>query len=303
MEKCILVTGGAGLVGNAVRRRLESQGRKVVAIDLVERTRDGAPLTFCDLGDIHRLHAIATDNAIDGIVHCGAHSGPMVARDNPYSMVQVNVVGTANMLELARMHKVRRMVFCSSTSAYGDTPEGLVPEDVPLRPTSVYGGSKAASEALLWTYWRQFGVDALAIRLSWVYGPGRTTDCIIRTMIEDALAGRPTRMPFGQDFHRQFIHVEDAVSALLLALDAGEMPRRIYTVTGETYATLGEIGEVVKRVLPQADIALQPGPDPVDEVHRRFDISAAKRDLGYAPQFDLESGIRSYADWIAARTQ
>lgn len=302
MEKCILVTGGAGLVGNAVRRRLESQGRKVVAIDLVERTRDGAPLTLCDLGDIHRLHAIATENAIDGIVHCGAHSGPMVARDNPYSMVQVNVVGTANMLELARVHKVRRLVFCSSTSAYGDTPEGPVPEDVPLRPTSVYGGSKAASEALLWTYWRQFGVDAVAIRLSWVYGPGRTTDCIIRTMIEDALARRATRVPFGADFHRQFIHVEDAVSALLLALDAGELPRRIYTVTGGTYATLGEIGEVVKRVLPEADIALAPGPDPVDELHRRFDISAATRDLGYAPQFDLETGIRSYAGWIAERS-
>lgn len=301
MEKCILVTGGAGLVGNAVRRRLEAQGRKVVAIDLVERTREGLPLVACDLTDIHRLHAIAAEHPVEAIVHCGAHSGPMVARDNPYSMVQVNVVGTANMLELARIHKARRLVFCSSTSAYGDTPEGPVPEDVPLRPTSVYGGSKAASEALLWTYWRQFGVDALAIRLSWVYGPGRTTDCVIRTMIEDALAGRPTRMPFGADFHRQFIHVEDAVGALLLALDAGDTPRRVYTVTGDTYLTLGEVGDAVKRVLPQADIALAPGPDPVDEVHRRFDISAAKRDFSYAPAYDLETGIRSYAEWIAAR--
>lgn len=301
MNPHVLVTGGAGLIGNAVRRRLEAQGRKVVAIDLVERTRDGLPLVACDLNDIHRLHAIAAEYPLDAIVHCGAHSGPMVARDNPFSMVQVNVVGTANMLELARIYRLRRLVFCSSTSAYGDTPEGPVPEDVPLRPTSVYGGSKAASEALLWTYWRQFGVDALAIRLSWVYGPGRTTDCVIRTMIEDALAGRPTRMGFGQDFHRQFIHVEDAVSALVLALDAAAPARRIYTATGDTYLTLGEIGEAVARVLPGADIALEPGPDPVDEVHRRFDISAIRRDLGYVPQFDLDTGIRSYADWIAAR--
>ncbi|RTL95175.1 NAD(P)-dependent oxidoreductase [Ancylobacter aquaticus] len=301
MERHVLVTGGAGLIGNAVRCALEAQGRKVVAIDLVERTREGLPLVACDLTDIHRLHAIAAEYPLDAIIHCGAHSGPMVARDNPYSMVQVNVVGTANMLELARIHQLRRLVFCSSTSAYGDTPEGPVPEDVVLRPTSVYGGSKAASEALLWTYWRQFGVDALAIRLSWVYGPGRTTDCVIRTMIEDALAGRPTRLPFGQDFHRQFIHVEDAVAALLLALDAPSPARRIYTATGGTYVTLGEIGEVVKRVLPQADIALTAGPDPVDELHRRFDISAISRDLGYAPRFDLETGIRSYVDWIAAR--
>lgn len=297
----ILVTGAAGLVGNAVRQRLERDGRTVVPIDRMEQTREGLPLIACDLNDIHRLHAIANAHQIDGIIHCGAHSGPMVARDNPYSMVQVNIVGTANMLEIARIHKVRRMLFCSSTSAYGNTPDGPVPEDVPLWPTSVYGGSKVASEQLVWTYWRQFGVDALALRLSWVYGPGRTTDCVIRTMIEDALAKRPTRMPFGRDFHRQFIHVEDAVSALLLALDAAVPPRRIYTVTGDTYVTLGDIGEIVKRVLPDADIALESGPDPVDEVHRRFDISAAKRDLGYAPQFDLESGIQSYADWIIAR--
>jgi len=300
--KAVLVTGAAGLVGNAVRRRLEAAGRPVVAVDRVAQSADGQPIIPCDVTDIHRLHAVVADHDIDAIVHCGAFSGPMVARDNPYQMVQVNIVGTANMLELARIHRMRRMVFCSSTSAYGNTPEGPVPEDVALYPTSVYGGSKAASEQLVWTYFRQFGVDAVALRLSWVYGPGRTTDCIIRTMIEDALAGRPTRVPFGADFHRQFIHVEDAVAALILALDAGTLPRRIYTVTGDTYLTLGEIGDVVKKVLPQADIALEPGPDPVDEVHRRFDIAAARRDLGYAPALDLEQGIRSYAGWIASRT-
>jgi len=297
----VLVTGAAGLVGNVVRRKLEQQGRAVVAVDRTDRSAEGQPIIPCDVTDIHRLHAVVADHDIDAIIHCGAYSGPMVARDNPYSMVQVNIVGTANMLELARVHKMRRMVFCSSTSAYGNTPEGLVPEDVALYPTSVYGGSKAASEQLVWTYFRQFGVDALAMRLSWVYGPGRTTDCIIRTLIEDALAKRPTRVPFGADFHRQFIHVEDAANALILGLDAGDLPRRIYTVTGGSYLTLGEIGNVVKMILPDADIEMQPGPDPVDEVHRRFDISAVRCDLGYEPTFDIESGIRSYADWIASR--
>jgi UDP-glucuronate 4-epimerase len=299
--KAVLVTGAAGLVGNVVRQKLEKRGRTVVAIDRTDRSADGQPIITCDVTDIHRLHAVVADHDIDAIIHCGAYSGPMVARDNPYSMVQVNIVGTANMLELARVHKMRRMVFCSSTSAYGNTPEGPVPEDVALYPTSVYGGSKAASEQLVWTYFRQFGVEAVALRLSWVYGPGRTTDCIIRTMIEDALAKRPTRVPFGADFHRQFIHVDDAAGALILALDAGDLPRRIYTVTGGTYLTLGEIGDIVKKVLPEADIDMKPGPDPVDEIHRQFDISAVERDLGYAPSFDLEAGIRSYAGWIASR--
>jgi nucleoside-diphosphate-sugar epimerase len=299
-EPTILVTGAAGLLGNAVRVLLETNGRKVLAIDRLPAAGDGREIIVCDLGDVHRLHALAVENRITGIVHCGAHSGPMVARDNPHSMVQVNIVGTANMLEIARIHGAR-FVFCSSTSAYGDTPDGPVPEDVPMAPTSVYGASKVAGEQLVSAYARQYGVDGVSLRLSWVYGPRRTTDCVIRTMIADALAGRPTRIPFGRDFHRQFIHVEDAARALVMALDKPGLPRRTYNVTGGTYLTLAEIAEVVRGVLPGADIELGPGADPVDDTQRRFDISAVERDLGYRPAISLEQGVSTYADWLRAR--
>jgi nucleoside-diphosphate-sugar epimerase len=300
-EATILVTGAAGLLGNAVRVLLEKGGRKVLPIDRTPGAVDGREVTVCDLGDVHRLHALAVENRIAGIVHCGAHSGPMVARDNPNSMVQVNIVGTANVLEIARIHG-SRLVFCSSTSAYGNTPEGPVPEDVPMAPTTVYGASKVASELLVSAYAGQYGVDGVSLRLSWVYGPRRTTDCVIRTMIVDALAGRPTRLPFGRDFHRQFIHVEDAARALVMALDKPALPRRTYNVTGGSYLTLAEIANVVRGVLPGADIELGPGADPVDDMQRRFDISAVERDLGYRPAIGLDQGIGSYADWLRAGT-
>ncbi|WP_445504364.1 NAD-dependent epimerase/dehydratase family protein [Microvirga sp. G4-2] len=299
-EPTILVTGAAGLLGHAVRVLLEANGQRVLPIDRVAQTEEGQPIVACDLSDVHRLHALAVENRITGIVHCGAHSGPMVARDNPYSMVQVNIVGTANVLEIARIHGAR-FVFCSSTSAYGNTPEGLVPEDVPLVPTSVYGASKVAGEQLVSAYSRQYGVDGVSLRLSWVYGPRRTTDCIVRTMIEDALAGRPTRKPFGRDFHRQFIHVEDAARALVTALRTPRLPRQTYNVTGGTYLTLGEIGDIVRRVLPQADIALGEGPDPVDDRQHRFDVSAVQRDLRFTPEISLEQGVRAYAAWLQNR--
>lgn len=299
-EPTILVTGAAGLLGNAVRVLLETGGQRVLPIDRVPQTEEGRPIIACDLSDVHRLHALAVGNRITGIIHCGAHSGPMVARDNPYSMVQVNIVGTANVLEIARIHGAR-FVFCSSTSAYGNTPEGLVPEDVPLVPTSVYGASKVAGEQLVSTYGRQYGVDGVSLRLSWVYGPRRTTDCIVRTMIEDALAGRPTRKPFGRDFHRQFIHVEDAARALVMALQTPHLPRQSYNVTGGTYLTLGEIGDIVRGVLPQADIELGDGPDPVDDRQHRFDVSAVERDLHFRPEISLEQGVRTYAAWLRSR--
>jgi UDP-glucuronate 4-epimerase len=299
-EPTILVTGAAGLLGHAVRVLLEANGQRVLPIDRVAQTEEGRPIVACDLSDVHRLHALAVENRITGIVHCGAHSGPMVARENPYSMVQVNIVGTANVLEIVRIHGAR-FVFCSSTSAYGNTPEGLVPEDVPLVPTSVYGASKVAGEQLVSAYSRQYGVDGVSLRLSWVYGPRRTTDCIVRTMIEDALAGRPTRKPFGRDFHRQFIHVEDAARALVTALRTPRLPRQTYNVTGGTYLTLGQIGDIVRRVLPQADIALGEGPDPVDDRQHRFDVSAVQQDLRFTPEISLEQGVRAYAAWLQNR--
>ena len=243
-----------------------------------------------------------TRQGIDSVVHCGAFSGPMVARDTPHAMVQVNIVGTANMLELARVHEARRFVYCSSTSAYGVVRSAApVAEDCLLQPASLYGASKVASEYITTSYAQQYGLSAASVRLSWVYGPGRTTDCVVRTMIEDALAARPTRMAFGADFPRQFIHVDDAVDGLLQALDAESLPRTTYNVTGNTRVTLGELAQLVRRVFPKADIVLQQGPDPVDEFQEQFSIEAARRDLGYEPRVSLEQGIRSYAEWIEAR--
>jgi UDP-glucuronate 4-epimerase len=298
--KPILVTGAAGLIGNKVRQILDERGDRVIAVDRQTGSDTFGQVIECDLGDVHRVHELTRDG-ISGVIHCGAHSGPMVARDNPYSMVQVNIVGTANVLEVARVHKATRFIYCSSTSAYGPTPPGPVSEDVTVRPSTVYGASKVAGEQLVRTYASQYQLNGTSLRLSWVYGPRRTTDCVIRTMITDAQAGRPTRVEFGRDFPRQYIHVEDAAAALVMAFDKIMLPRRIYTVTGGTYKTLGQIADIVRAQFPLADIELGAGSDPVDDVQHEFDISAARRDLGYSPRYDLEKGIREYAAWLAAQ--
>ncbi|RYE79308.1 MAG: NAD(P)-dependent oxidoreductase [Hyphomicrobiales bacterium] len=303
-DETVLVTGASGLIGQRLLTRLVEEGRRAIGIDMAAKPGH-QPVEIVDLGDIHRLHTIAARENVTSVVHCGAVSGPMVMIDNPYGIVRANVVGTANVVELARVRRMRRLVFCSSTSAYGPThepPEGSrgVPEEAPLRPSSVYGATKVAGEQLLSGYRAQHGLDAVAIRLSWVYGPGRTTDCVIRTMIEDAQAGRPTRLTFGRDFPRQFIHVDDAVDALLRAHDAPTCPQAVYTATGDSCLTIGEIADVVRTVLPQADIEVAPGADPLDDHQHRFDTSAIACDLGFEPRQTLEAGIRSYAQWLAS---
>lgn len=292
------------MIGYAVRSRLEDEGRRVLAVDRASGETDGRPVLACDVTDLHALYGLALEHRIAGVIHCGAVSGPMVAADNPALVVQVNVQGTANLLELVRRLGGVRLVFCSSTSAVGPTPLGLtpVPEDVPLRPSTVYGATKAAGESLIEGYARQFGVDAVSLRLSWVYGPRRTTSCAIRRMLTDAFSGRPTRLPHGGGSARQYVHVDDAAAALIQAFNTGGLPRPVYTITGGLWQTLDTVADVVRVVAPQADIIIEGEPDPEDDLQAEFDISAAAHDFGYVPQVTFEEGLRAYQDWLVKQS-
>jgi UDP-glucuronate 4-epimerase len=297
-KRTVLVTGAAGLIGHRVRTLLEERGDQAVAIDKWESKVEGREVLECDLTDVHSLHRLVMAYRPDAVIHCGAISGPMVARDNPYAIIQNNLVGTANILEIARLHRIRRVVFCSSVTACGPTPTGPVPENIALHPTSVYGATKAAGEQLITAYATQHQVDGVSVRLSWVYGPRRQTACVIRTMLLNAMQKKPTRIPFGADFNRQYIYVEDAVRGLLLSLDSTDLRQRTYFITGGSFLTIGQIAQVVRTLYPEAEIEISPGPDPDDDVQEIFDISAAQRDLGYRPQFSIEQGIKSYRDWL-----
>lgn len=302
MDKPVLVTGANGLIGYAVAAALARAGRPVLGL-VRRRPAETFPFDLCfgDLTDIHRMHMLFTGQTFAAVIHAGGVSGPMVGLDNPFTTIETNIMGTANILEACRIHGVKRVVYTSSTTAYGDTPPAPVGEDAPLRPTDVYGASKAAGEALVGAYAEQHGLEGVSLRISWVYGPRRTTDCLIRTLIEDALRGRTTSLDFGVGFHRQYIYVDDVVSSILAALDAPSYPRRVYNVTGGTFDTLDEIGAAVRCVLPQAHVEMKPGPDPVDTIQEEFDISAIRRDLGFTPAVGLQDGIKAYADWLESR--
>ena len=297
----IVVTGSAGMIGFGVASRLAREGRAVIGTDRIQPREDGGfPSTDAELTDVHKLHAIC-DGDIGAIVHCGAVSGPMLGRDNPRAVIETNVAGTANLLEIARQRGVR-LIYSSSTSAYGNTPEGLdpVPEDAPLAGDDVYGATKASGDILTRAYVAQTGLDAVALRFSWVYGPRRRTTCVVRQMIQDALAGRPTTLPYGCGFTRQYVYVDDVVSAVIAAIDAGAFgSQRAFNITGGQRLEFGEIVDTVRQALPEAQITLGEGTDPEDQIHGRFDISAAARVLGWQPQIAFADGVRDYARWLA----
>ncbi len=296
----ILVTGAAGLIGFTLARRLAASGRAVIGTDTVPPDEDGGfRFVRADLSDVHRLHSIFSDG-VEGVAHCGAVSGPMLGRDNPRMVVESNLIGTANVLEAARIHKARRVVYCSSTSAYGDSMKEatLLDESAPLSPSDIYGATKAGGDILTRAYAASAGLDTVVLRFCWVYGPRRRTECVIRQMLKDAQAGRASHLPYGGGFHRQYVYIDDVVDALVAAHDVERPGARAFNITAGVRSSFETIVAQVKALYPKAEIHLAQGADPQDQVHARFDIQAATQHLGWTPKWPFEKGLAAYAKWL-----
>jgi UDP-glucuronate 4-epimerase len=299
MAAHVLLTGAGGLVGRAVAARLRETGITFTGIDTARCHPGDRDIVECDVRDIHRLHELVIDRCITGIIHCGAYSGPMLGADIPGNVVAVNVRGTTNLLELARIHALTRFVFCSSVSAVGPT-EKPCGEDVMLHPTTIYGATKAACEHLIAAYGESYGIETVCLRLAAVWGPNRATVCALGTMIKDAVAKRETRFERGGDFPTQYLHVDDAAEAIFLALTANTLPQRVYNIAGESAMTLSDVADKVRAALPNARIEIGPGGDPMYDWQEEFLITAARRDLGFEPRVRMEDRIRAFAQAVSA---
>ena len=300
----ILVTGASGLIGSALATRLHGEGRHVIGLDRRPPRADAAPFPFveADLNDVHRLYAAVRGREPAGIVHCGGVSGLMVARDNPFLICETNIRGAAHVFELARLVGTRRVIFCSSISAYGhQVVDAVVTEDTPMRGRTMYGASKIAGEAILQAYAEEHGVDGFALRFTHVYGPGRETQCFVREMIQAALAGRAARLPHARRSRRQYVYVTDVVDAIVLALDAETPPRRAYNVGPGRQHTLAEVADAVRGVMGPLEVEFDDDHDPREYQCGTLDVTAAARDLGWRPKIDLASGIAAYARFLSSR--
>jgi len=292
----VLVTGAYGLIGHAVVERLRAQGHRVVATDrLASRPSDAAfaaePLVVMGAA---RLTANLTKHGIGAIVHAAGLSGPMLARKRPREILCVNAGGTLDLYEAARRAGVRKVVLLSSAAVYGRNTDALVKETAPLLGSTPYAASKISAEAIARTYAASQGVASFVLRPCWVYGARRRTDCILRRMVGDALADRPTNLPYGRGFPRQFIHVSDVAAAVAAAVVVERASLEIVNLSDGSWLTLDEVGAQVSSRLPGARIALGSQAPSDDEALGRLDLSRAEATLGWRPLVPLAEGLRDY---------
>jgi nucleoside-diphosphate-sugar epimerase len=320
MSRTILVTGGSGFIGSYVLRRLAERGDTVINFDVREPGPSAAwwlkpvydQLRF-ECGGIEEcgdLTAAIRTHHPDAIIHMAAILNPPLLARRPGLGMAINTRGTFNVLEVARLFGIRRVVNFSSIGVLPSIQYEPVDVNHPVLlategpGSSVYGATKLAGEALCWAYHHSFGVDFITLRPSAVYGFGMQWPIFIKPMVENSVRGLPTRLERGRDFPRDYTHASDVAQLAVRAMDipADEVHDRVfYAATGRPLVTAGRVAEVVKELIPAADIQIGSGLSEDDRLEIRYrgvlSIENARQQLGYEPEFgDIEKGVRNYVD-------
>jgi UDP-glucose 4-epimerase len=179
-----------------------------------------------------------------------------------------------------------------------------MPEDMPKNPQRIYDSAKLMAEQTVLYYAAHHGIDSAVLRFSTTYGPGKSARHgkmgVTSDIVENPFHGLPFRHPFGADAKDDFIYNKDSAHGVYLATVAEKVPSRVYNIgSGERHSLL-DIAEAVRKRIPNADISIGPGdnffgtPYPL---HGIYDVSRAREELGFSPQYDIERGV---ADYIAS---
>ncbi|MGK6324285.1 NAD-dependent epimerase/dehydratase family protein [Sphingomonas sp. DT-51] len=324
----VLVTGVAGFIGSHVARRLLARGDTVVGIDnlndynpvqlkrdrLEAITVDGGAERFTfhhlDFSDHEAIDAALGSTDIERIVHLGAQAGVRYSLSNPRAYVASNLAGHVNMLELARARRVDQMVYASSSSVYGTSP------DLPFRveqrvdfPISLYAATKKADELMSETYAHLYRIPQTGLRFFTVYGPWGRPDMAVWGFTDKILSGQPIEVYNGGNMRRDFTYIDDIVTGIVAALDnapaddgqvkagGSVSPHRIYNIGNNKAEELETLITLIEEACGQKAIRVEKGMQPGDVPATYADLTAIREDLGFNPTTPIAVGIPLWVEW------
>ena len=309
----ILITGGKGVIGSCVARRMLKKGDEIVIFDpmpdtaLINDFIDDVVVVGGDVLDLPLLLNTIKQHKVQKILHLAALIVP-ASQINPYRGFQVNALGTVNVLEAARITDCERMVFTSTKGVYAEITGkhahptyAPIDEDYPKDPVNVYSSTKLACEHMCFNYTRNYGTDIVILRFSSLYGPGRLLRhgglAIHSAILENAMLGKPTIISSGGDQQEDMTYIDDVARSIALAANVKNLKQHVFNVGTGRGVTLNDTAEIVQRLYPNAEIRIGPGLDCFRvgyNLYSVMDISRAKAELGYEPAFDLEAGIEDH---------
>ena len=324
----ILVTGGAGFIGSAVIRNLIKNGdHQVCNVDNLTYASNLAALSdvelsgrletkVVDICDFSALKSCFELFSPDAVMHLAAESHVDNSILSPQSFINTNIVGTFNLLEIARSYVANlslkrkqafRFVHISTDEVFGSLEKnGLFSENSPYDPSSPYSASKASSDHLVRAWHRTYGLPTIITNCSNNYGPFQFTEKLIPKIITNALSGQKIPIYGDGSQIRDWLFVEDHAIALALVLDKGR-PGETYNIGGACEKTNLDVAlmilSILDKVKPLKDGSYSSLITHVEDrlghdLRYAVDISKIKNQLGWAPQYDFERGVFQTVNWF-----
>jgi CDP-glucose 4,6-dehydratase len=312
LDRPIFVTGGTGLVGSWLVRRLVEAGADVVCLvrDWVPQSElvrahwiDQVKVVRGDVRDIGVLERCLGEYEIDTVVHLAAQTVVTIANRNPLSTFETNIAGTWNLLEASRRSpSVRQIVVASSDKAYGDQDTLPYTENAPLQGQHPYDVSKSAADLLAHTYAISYNLPVVVTRCGNFFGGGDLNwNRIIPGTIRSILRNRPPIIRSDGNYIRDYFYVEDGAAAyLLLAEKLAENPELRGSAYNFSYGNQLTVLELTRLILTLMGSKLEPEicNEASNEIRKQYlDSTHAREDLGWAPSFTLEEGLKKTIIW------
>lgn len=301
----ILVTGACGQIGTELVKALREKYGKdsVLATGHVTKPskglRSSGPFQYLNVLNREQMAKIIVDNDVDVVYHMASILSAVGER-NPQLCYEVNMNGLYNVLEVARIHKLERVMTASSIAVFGSgAPRYNTPNDAAMFPTTMYGITKVCGELMGDYYHRRFGVDVRSIRLPGVISSetmpgGGTTDYAVE-MFYAAVEGKHYTCFVREDTVLPMMYMPDAIRALieLAEADGSRLKRRVYNVTSMSFSA-GELAKSIREIIPEFACDYKPDyrQEIADSWPRSLDDSAARADWNWRPRYDLTAMTR-----------
>jgi UDP-glucose 4-epimerase len=313
----VLITGGMGVNGAVTARLMVRDGLHPLLMDnrvdytLIEDIKDQVDIVTGDICDQAALEKAVDQYKITHIAHLAALM-PEPAEANPRLAVRVSFDGLINILEVARAKDIKRVVYTSSKAAYGEIngaegPPNYKPvrEDYRKLPADLYGSMKVGCEELGRYYRDTYGIEFIALRFVSIYGPGKEARhgplSFYGQLIEKAREGAKWVIPQGGDQLNDAVYVGDVGRSVYLSLKAATPKEWTFNIGTGKASTPRDFLNAAAKLFPNHKIELGPGPSKLGRSKQSyciFDISAAQRNIGYEPAYDVEKGVKDYVETL-----
>lgn len=329
--KKILVTGAAGFIGSYLVKRLLERGDEVVGIDninqyydvylkysrlketgieqndIVDRTATQSNLYShyrfikLDLTERDEINRLFDSEHFDVVCNIAAQAGVRYSIDHPFSYIDSNIVGFANILEACRLNQVKHLVYASSSSVYGLNNKIPYSEDDQVdTPISLYAATKKADELMAHAYSDLYHLPTTGVRFFTVYGPWGRPDMAPYIFMKSIMNGTPIKVFNNGNMERDFTYIDDIIMGLEKIIDAppiAEIPYKIYNIGNSSPVNIMDFIHTIERVTGKEAVKEYMGMQPGDVYRTYADTSHLEIDFGYKPQTTIQKGIENFYNW------